>query len=109
MEYYDALDLLQLLYAYLLDFGFPDLFRHPGRSPLGLIYLHPLSCEQVYFLCAPLPELDIRIAPVGCLQGCLSGRRSGKDANLIALGVSQGESSLLGYDRPSCIVMDKPS
>lgn len=60
-----ALELLQLLGAYLLDLRLPDLIGHPGRGAGGLVYLHTLALEQVYLLRATLTEPDICIAPVG--------------------------------------------
>ena len=77
----------QLLDAYFLDIGLPDLCRHPGRSVLGLLYLLPLSGEYVYFLCSPLPQSDVLNAYVSRFQGCLPGLLSRKDSNLVALSV----------------------
>jgi hypothetical protein len=93
----------QLLGAHLLDLRLPDLVRHPGRGALGLVNLDPLALEEVHLLCASLPEPYVRIAPIGCLQGCLAWRFSGEDAYLVTVFVSQGEVSGLffGYDESS--------
>jgi hypothetical protein len=101
----EASNLAQLLGAYLLDLGLPDLIRHPGRGALGLVHLHPRSFEEMHFLRAPLSEPDVFVAPVGRLQGCLAGRLSRKNADLVAVLVSQGEVSwflfFLGYGNVS--------
>ena len=68
----EASKLFQRLRAHLLDHGLPDLVRHPGRRALGLVHLHSLACEYVQLLRAPLAEFDVRVAPVGRLQGRLA-------------------------------------
>ena len=68
---------LQVLDAHLLDLGFPNFGRHPGRRALGLVHLHPLAFEYVQLLRAPLPHPDVRLAPVGCLQGPRDSARPG--------------------------------
>lgn len=55
----NAPDLHQLLRAYFLDLGLPDLVWHPGWGALGLIHLDPLALEVVYLLGASLQEPDI--------------------------------------------------
>jgi len=65
----EASKLFQRLGAHLLDHGLPDLVRHPGRPALGLVHLHPLAREYVQLLRASLAKFDVRIAPVGRLQG----------------------------------------
>jgi len=94
---------LQLLGAHLLDLWLPDLVRHPGRCPLGLGHLDPLALEDVYLLCAFLPEPYVLVASVGHFQGCLSRRLSDEDADLVTAFISQGEVSGLffGYDESS--------
>ena len=66
-------DILERLYADLLDLGLPDLILHPGRGVLGLIHLNPLALEAMHLLGPPLPEPYICVAAVGCLEGCLAG------------------------------------
>jgi hypothetical protein len=88
---------LQHLGAHFLNLRLPDLIRHPGWCSLGLGHLDPLALEDVYLLCAFLPEPYVRVASVGNFQGCLAGRFSGEDADLIAFLVSQGEVSGLFF------------
>ena len=87
----EASELLQLLYANLLDLRLPDLVWHPCWGVGWLVYLHTLSLEYVYFLRASLTELDICKAPIGRFQRCLPGRFSGEDCILFALLISEGE------------------
>jgi hypothetical protein len=61
------LDLIQLLDAYLLYLGLPDLVRHPGWRSGGLIHLHALSYEYMHLFSSALAQLDIRVSAVGCL------------------------------------------
>ncbi len=100
-----ASELLQLLGAHLLDLRLPDLVRHPDRGSFGLVYLHPRSLEDMDLLGASLPEPDISVAPVGRFQGCLTGRSSCEDADLVSFLVAQGEVSgfflYLSYDNSS--------
>jgi hypothetical protein len=95
--------LFQLLGANFLDLGLPDPVRHPGRGALGLINLNPIALEDVHLLRSPLPEPYVRVAPVGCFQGRLSGRFSGEDADLVIIFISQREvsSRFFGYDESS--------
>jgi hypothetical protein len=57
----EASKLFQLLRSYLLDHGLPDLVLHPGRRALGLLS----TCNRS-------PQLDVRVAPVGRVQGRLA-------------------------------------
>jgi len=91
----EASNLFQLLDTHLLDHGLPDLVSHPGRPAFGLVHLHPLACEYVKLLRAPLPQLDVRMAPVGRLEGRLAGRFARENSDLIPLGVPQSEVSHL--------------
>lgn len=43
----NGFDLLQFLYANLLDDRFPDLVRHPGRSTLRFLYLLSLPGKDM--------------------------------------------------------------
>ncbi len=101
----EASNLTQLLGAYLLDLGLPDLVGHPGRGSFRFVHLHPRSLEEVHFFRAPLPQPDVFVASVGRLQGRLAGRLSRKNADLVTILVSQGEVSwflfFLGYDNAS--------
>ena len=64
--------LFQRLRAHFLDHGLPYIVWHTGRRALVLVHLHPLACEYVHLLRAPLAKFDVRVAPVGCLQGRLA-------------------------------------
>lgn len=96
-------DLFQLLSADLLDLRLPYLIRHPGRGAGRLVHLNSLPLEDMHLLCTPFSQSDVCGAPVGCLQGCLSGRFSCEYTNLVALSISEGEISCLffGYDDPT--------
>ena len=96
----EASHLFQLLDTYLPDLRLPDLVFHLGRRALGLVHLHPLACKYVQLLRSPLPELDVRVAPVGRLQGRLAGRSARENSDLVAVLVPQGEVShlFLGHD-----------
>ena len=65
--------------------GLPDLVRHLGWCTLGLVHLHPLACEYMHLLRAPLPEFDVRVASVGCFEGRLAGRFASENTYLIAV------------------------
>jgi hypothetical protein len=58
----EASNLFQLLDTHLLDYGLPDLVRHPGRCALGLVHLHPLACEYMHLLRDPLAKFDVRVS-----------------------------------------------
>ena len=62
--------------------------------------LRPTTYEYVHLLRAPLAELDVRVAPVGRLQGRLAWRFARENSYLIAILVPQGEVShlFLGQD-----------
>ena len=92
-------------HAHLLDIGLPDLCVHPSRCSFGLIYLDPLTQEDVNLLGASLAKPYVCVPPVSCLQGCLTGRLAGEDADLVAFSITQCEVScfvlFLGYGKAS--------
>ena len=55
--------LFQRLRAHFLDHGLPYIVWHTGRRALVLVHLHPLACEYVQLLRAPLAVFDVRVAP----------------------------------------------
>jgi hypothetical protein len=73
-------DFSPMILMTLRSWAFPSANARPGR---------------VHFLRAPLPEPDVCVASVCRLEGRLSGRLAGKDADLVAVLVSQGKISHL--------------
>ena len=82
------------LSAHLLDIGLPDLGVHPGLGAFGLVYLDPLTHEDVFLLGVPaFAKPYVCVAPVSRLQGCLARRPAGEDADLVAISITQGKVS----------------